>query len=332
MNDPPTIGTISNQTIDEDGTLNALAFTIGDIDDTPGSLTLSGSSDNDAIIPDGNITFAGSGANRTVTITPLPNQSGGPVTITITVDDGPIEVSTTFTVTVNPINDPPTIATISNQTINEDGSIKSCHLPLEIPMVLPGLHLRDYRIMTPSYPDANIAFGGSGANRTVTITPLPNQSGGPVNITITVDDGPLDVSTTFTVTVNPVNDPPTVATISNQTINEDGTINALPFTIGDIDNPVGSLTLAGLSDNDAIIPDANITFGGSGASRTVTITPLPNQSGGPVTITITANDGSTSGTTNFSVTLTPVNDPPTITAIGNQSIAEDTPTGPLHLP
>ena len=327
-NDPPTIGAIANQTVAEDAVISALAFTIGDPDGFTG-ITLTGLSNNDAIIPDGNITFGGSGANRTVTITPLPDQNGGPVVITIEVNDGTTTVSRNFNVTVTPSNDPPTIATISNQTTAEDVAILNLPFTIGDPDGFTGITLTGSSDNDAIIPDGNITFGGSGANRTVTITPLLNQSGGPVVITIQVGDGTATASTTFNVTVTPSNDPPTIATISNQTINEDGTINALPFTIGDVDNPVGSLTLSGLSNNDAIIPDANITFGGSGASRTVTITPLPNQSGGPVTITITASDGTNSGTTNFSVTLTPVNDPPTITAIGNQAIAEDTPTAAL---
>ena len=65
----------------------------------------------------------------------------------------------------------------------------------------------------------------------------------------------------LTLMVTPVNDPPTIGTISNQTINEDGSINALPFTIGDPDGFVG-VTVTGLSAVNEIIPDGNITLGG----------------------------------------------------------------------
>ncbi|TAK93938.1 MAG: hypothetical protein EPO07_17505, partial [Verrucomicrobia bacterium] len=50
-------------------------------------------------------------------------------------------------------------------------------------------------------PNANIVFGGSGSNRTVTITPAANQSG-ITTITILVTDGEgLSASTAFTLTV-----------------------------------------------------------------------------------------------------------------------------------
>ena len=39
----------------------------------------------------------------------------------------------------------------------------------------------------------------------------------------------------------------------------------IAFTIGDAETAIGALTLSGTSSNAALVPDANITFGGSGA-------------------------------------------------------------------
>jgi hypothetical protein len=52
-------------------------------------------------------------------------------------------------------------------------------------------------------PNANIVFGGSGANRTVTVTPAAGQSG-IATITVTVSDGQLSTPTSFQLTVNTV--------------------------------------------------------------------------------------------------------------------------------
>jgi len=49
-------------------------------------------------------------------------------------------------------------------------------------------------------PTNNIVFGGSGSNRTVTLTPTPDQSGY-ADITLNVSDGSLASSTTFRLTV-----------------------------------------------------------------------------------------------------------------------------------
>src|SRR5439155_193483 len=49
-------------------------------------------------------------------------------------------------------------------------------------------------------PTNNIVFGGSGSNRTVTVSPAANQNG-TATITVTVSDGQYSASTCFVVTV-----------------------------------------------------------------------------------------------------------------------------------
>ena len=49
-------------------------------------------------------------------------------------------------------------------------------------------------------PNGNIVLGGSGTNRTLTVTPANNQFG-TATITINVSDGNITTPTTFTVTV-----------------------------------------------------------------------------------------------------------------------------------
>ena len=153
-------------------------------------------------------------------------------------------------------------------------------------------------------PDANIVLGGSGANRTVTVTPVANQHGGPVTITVTVSDGALSSSDTFTLSVTSVNDAPTIDPIGNHTVGVNVTVGPLPIAIDDVDHAASSLTLSAVSSNHALVPDAAIAFGGSGGSRTMTITPLPDQSG-QTTITVTVSDGVTTTSTAFVLTVTP---------------------------
>src|SRR5882762_6503803 len=124
------------------------------------------------------------------------------------------------------------------------------------------------------------------------------------------------------------NTPPTISAIANQTTNEDTVTGAIPFTVGDAETPLGSLTVSGGSSNPGLVPTGNIAFGGSGASRTVTITPAANQSGS-ATITVTVSDGQLTASTTFQVTVTAVNDAPTITTIANQTTTSGTAVGPL---
>jgi hypothetical protein len=96
---PPTIGTVSAQTIPANGTTGALAFTIGDAQTAVSSLTVTATSSNTTLVPTANLALSGSGANRTITVTPADNQTGS-ATITLTVSDGSLSANSTFTVSV----------------------------------------------------------------------------------------------------------------------------------------------------------------------------------------------------------------------------------------
>jgi VCBS repeat-containing protein len=73
-----------------------------------------------------------------------------------------------------------------------------------------------------------------------------------------------------------------------------------------------------------MIPRANIVIGGAGINRTVTITPVAN-SFGTATITITAKDDPAGllASDSFVLTVTSVNDLPTMTGIENITMNED---------
>src|SRR5204863_8490557 len=84
-------------------------------------------------------------------------------------------------------------------------------------------------------PAANIVFGGTGANRTATITPASNAYGSST-ITITVHDTDGGAaSDSFALVVTPVNDAPTISAIADQTTPEDTTLGPIAFTVGDVE-------------------------------------------------------------------------------------------------
>ncbi|QEI10875.1 tandem-95 repeat protein [Cellvibrio japonicus] len=325
INDAPTISTIANITIDEDTSTGVRAFTIGDIDTPIANLTISASSSNTALVPNTNIVLGGSSTSRTINITPVAN-SYGSATITVTVSDGQLNTSRSFVVTVNSINDAPTISTIANITINEDTSTGARAFTIaDIDTPVANLTVTFTSSNTTLVPHANIILGGNGANRTVNVMPVANGNGA-ATITVTVSDGQLTASRSFVVTVNPVNDAPTISAIANITIDEDTSTGARPFTIADIDTPVANLTVTATSSNTALVPHANITLGGSGASRTINVTPVASGHG-TTTMTVTVSDGQLSASRSFVVTVNSVNDVPVISTFSNRTIDEDTSTG-----
>ena len=116
--------------------------------------------------------------------------------------------------------------------------------------------------------------------------------------------------------------------VVNQTISEDGTTGPLNVSVGDAESSAGALVLTGTSSNTGLVPNGNIAFGGSGASRTVTVTPAANQFG-TATITLTVSDGQLTAVDTFDVVVNAVNDAPTISNIADQSGSVGAPIGPL---
>jgi hypothetical protein len=315
VNAPPTISNILNQTININTTLGPVAFTISDLD-AGDTLTVTGSSSNPTLVPNASIVFAGSGPSRTLTITPTANLTGTAI-ITVTVSDGLSTASDTFLLTVNT---PPTISDIPNQVVNMNTTLGP------IAFTIGDLDVGNTLTVTGSssdpalVPNANIVFGGSGADRTLTITPVVNLTG-TASITVTVSDGLATASDTFLLTINT---PPTISNILDRAIDVNTTLGPIAFTVGDLDAGT-SLTVTGSSSNPTLAPNANIVFGGSGANRTLTITPTTNVTG-TATITVTVSDGLATASDSFVLI---VNTPPTISDISNQAIDVNTTLGPL---
>ena len=64
--------------------------------------------------------------------------------------------------------------------------------------------------------------------------------------------------------------------------------------VADAETPAGDLIMHASSSNQALVPDANLVFGGSGSTRTLTITTNGMKSGSAI-ITVTAYDGISPG-------------------------------------
>jgi hypothetical protein len=143
---------------------------------------------------------------------------------------------------------------------------------------------------------ASVSFGGSGTNRTVTVTPVTGQQGS-ATVTLYVSDGVLTTTTSFNVKFGA----PSIAAIPNQIAVTNTPTSAIPFTI--IDAEGDSFTLSSNYTNPGLI--SSIVFGGSGSNRTVTITPAADLAG-VSTISVIASDGFNTATQSFKVTFYPL--------------------------
>ena len=298
---PPTISAIADVTIAEDGSTGALAFAISDLLTPASSLSVSGSSNNLGLVPNGNIVFAGSGGSRTLLVSALANQTGSAM-ITVTVGNGEATATETFLVTVTSVNDAPTISTVSDTVIAENTSTDVLAFTVsDVETAAGSLFVTAQSSNTTLVPTANILLGGTGSQRTVTVTPAANQYGSAI-ITLSVSDGSASTSTGFVLTVNSVNSAPTISAIADQTINSGTNSGTIGFTVGDLESAAGDLTVTASSNNTVLVPNSGVVIGGSGASRTVTITPVATQIGATA-ITISVSDGLLTSSESFVLTV-----------------------------
>jgi hypothetical protein len=114
-----------------------------------------------------------------------------------------------------PINTAPTISAIQDQTIAAGGSTGPLPFTVSDSESPEGnLTLAATTSNAGLVPTNNIVFGGSGSNRTVTVSALAGQTGS-ADITAQVSDGDMSASTTFTVNVtNAVTALPTIVLTS----------------------------------------------------------------------------------------------------------------------
>ena len=286
-NSPPSLSVIGNRSLSEDGSLNvALSATDADAD----SLTYSLGANSAAL--------GASISGTTLNINPTADFNGSG-TLTVNVTDGEDTDSETITVTVTPVNDTPVLASIGTQTVNEESSTSVTLSASDV----------DGDSLTYQLDSATAALGASVSGNTLSINPTTDFTGSG-SVTVSVSDGSLSDSETFTVTVNNINDAPVLSAVSDLTIPED-TSTTITLTATDIDGD--SLTFSAVSADTGV---ATVAVSGS----TLTVTAATANSA-TTTITVTVSDGTLSADTSFSVELTdPSAVPPITMTLGGVSI------------
>jgi hypothetical protein len=115
-----------------------------------------------------------------------------------------------------------------------------------------------------------------------------------------------------------MNTPPVIALGSGQVplqIAEDAVTPPVRFSVNDRESWEEGLVVTASSSNTNLVPDGNYVFGGDPTNRSVVVVPAANAFGS-ATITLTVSDGFTNASTSFSLTVTPVQDPPLVSLAG----------------
>lgn len=312
-NQPPTLNTIANLTINENASeqiVSLAGITAGAANESQ-TLTVTASSSNTGLIPTPTVTYTSPNTTGSLRFTPVA-YANGTATITVTVNDGGASnniTSRSFTVKVNSVNQAPTLDALANLTINENASQQTVSLTgigSGAANESQTLTVTAASSNTGVIPVPTVTYTSPNTAGSIRFTPVANAYGS-ATVTVTVSDGGLSnnvVSRSFTVTVNQVNQAPTITSIANTWIGSDSSSAPIAFTIADTETAAASLTLSSSSDNTALVPLSGIVFGGSGGSRTVTVTPAAGQTG-VANITITVSDGTDTASSVFQLSVRP---------------------------
>ncbi|NLE39587.1 MAG: trypsin-like serine protease, partial [Pirellulaceae bacterium] len=125
-------------------------------------------------------------------------------------------------ITVSHVNQAPVISPLPDRSLNEDASLVNT---IDLWAYVSDSETSDsgltYSIVTNTNPDCGVTIN---SQRYVNVNPVANWNGySDVTIRVT-DPGGLYAQDTFRVTVNPVNDAPTIAALPDVSLNEDASL------------------------------------------------------------------------------------------------------------
>ncbi|TWT69332.1 tandem-95 repeat protein [Crateriforma conspicua] len=258
--------------------------------------------------------------------------AGGPV-----VDDPRIAAGNVL-LTVNPINDPPQFSLGDDVVVDEDaGTVTVSDWatnvqagPTSASDEVNGTATVDpqvvsFMITQVSTTNENL-FDGSvtatvnGTNGELVFTPADDQSGTATFEVKLMDDGGTDnggIDTsevrTFTITVNPINDPPTYTPGTDVTVNEDSGAYNEPWATDISPGPAdeSSQTVSFVVETPTQSQSLFASLPQISPDGTLQFTPA-DDAAGVVDLTVRAidSDGAEAASTTLTITITPVNDVP----------------------
>ncbi len=298
VNDPPVLAAIGPQSVDEN-VLLTIPVSATDVDGTTPTLTTSTPPTGAAFTDNGN----GTGS---FTWTPTFAQSGV-YSVTFYASDGLATDSEVVSITVDDVNRPPVLAEIGSQSVNEN-------TPLTIPVSAADPDGTFPALTTSTLPPGAVFSDNGDGTGFLNWTPSFDQSGA-YPVTVYASDGIAIDSEIVTITVDDVNRPPVLADIGPQSVDENSLLT-VPVSATDPDGIFPTLTTS--------TPPSGATFSDNGdGTGSLSWTPTFAQSG-DYPVTFYASDGVAIDSEAVLITVNDVNQPPILTAIGHQSVDENT--------
>lgn len=304
----PTIDQLDTARINEDDPVQSIKLTgMTDGDDGTQTLSLTAVSDRPGFLS--TLEFSYSDTDTSIVFQPAADSCGiANITITVTDEENPPKSAImTFVVEVDSVNDPPTIDQHDDVVVNEDPPNGIVLVDLTGLSAGPqnepqGLVFALYPVDQEMIDSMKIDYREEERAGTLSVFIARDTSGtSDITIYLVDEDGSLfgGTSMTFNLTVNPVNDAPTLDAISDVTTDNDGmehVINITGISEGAPNETDQVLTFAITSDNNALFSDLSVDHIEGDNTGSVKFTPAPGASGeANVTVTVTDDGGTDNG-------------------------------------
>lgn len=336
VNQPPTLNQIADLMLDENGperTVSLSGISCGATNENQRLSVLAQSSDT-SLIPNPSVAYSSPSSTGQLSLRPVPGKFGS-ATITVTVDDGGDRdntVSRAFMVTVGATNRPPTLDPIADLAVQENAgphTVSLTGIGSGATHEVQALAISAKSSNPGLLPDPIVTYTSPGPSGKLLLNPAAGQSGSAI-VTVTVNDGATTanmISRAFKVTVSAFNRPPTLAVIDNMSVDEGAGLQVVPLN-GISAGAAGenqTVVVTAISSDRSLIPDPKVNYTSPGPGGFLTFEPATYASGS-CTITVTLNDGQSINNLfarSFLVTVRPVNQAPTLAAIRDLKVAED---------
>ncbi len=320
--DAPVSGSVLTGTSSVDGPVSVVNFTIGDTAYAAGSTA--------TIINVGTLVIAANGA---YTFTPAAYYNGTVPTVSYTVTDGSgSNVTSTLNISVTPVDDP-SVLIADTKTVDEDhvatGNVLGNDIDVDNALSVATFTIQGVPGSFTAGQAATVAGVGTvtiATNGDYSFTPAANWNGAVPQVSYTTN---TNSTSTLNITVNPVNDAPTVNSTSAS--GDEDHVIAVQLGGSDFDGSVDHFTLTSLPANGKFYADAAGTIELTSSSvisatangATVYFKPTGDWSGTTnFTYSSTDNGGMPSANSaTGTIVVAPVTDTPSLSLTGGGMVA-----------
>jgi VCBS repeat-containing protein len=293
INDAPTMSAETLSTNEDETLTSAVVAEDVDGDTLTFALVSNGSLGNVISFNEGNGAF---------TYNPASNVNGTDTLVFSVTDGSGAPLNANYTITIVAVNDPPTFDTTAI-IIDEDNAYNG---------ELNGVDLDEDDLSYGVLEQGNKGVASVDEN-TGAFTYTPNENAnGDDSFTLSVFDGTITEPAVLSVTINPINDAPVIA--------------AAPFTTLEDETFTGTVVASdveGTSLTYVVVSQGNKGIASVEDDGSFSYVPTLNENGSD-SFTIRVSDGEDTATGVYDVTITPVNDAPTVSLV-QEVINEDTP-------